>query len=181
VAWTELDAVGVVGRERRRTGEGVADLAHHLLGEPALLVSLRVRPGAPDGDGEEPVPLLVLSQEQSGEIAGRRADGGDRFTRVDPGDLLGRVLPRPEFPNANERHRAPPRSLPIAQPATYRRTSASSVTGPGGISEADLQGTDAGLSSSVPPQRRGHHAFAPHHPRRNHHRLRSGTHGELNR
>src|SRR6516165_5582359 len=45
---TELDAVGLVGRERRRTGEGVPDLAHHLLGEAALLVSLCVRPGSPD-------------------------------------------------------------------------------------------------------------------------------------
>jgi hypothetical protein len=50
----------------------------------------------------------VLPQEKSGEIAAHGADGRDRFTLVDSGDLVGRVRVRPEFAHANERRRAPP-------------------------------------------------------------------------
>jgi hypothetical protein len=52
--------------------------------------------------------VLVLPQEKSAEIAAYGAGGRDRFTLVDPGDLVGRVRLRPEFAHANESHRAPP-------------------------------------------------------------------------
>src|SRR5262249_36610622 len=53
------ETVSVVRREPRRTGEGVANLAHHLLCRSALLVGLGIRPGPPDRDRQERVRLLM--------------------------------------------------------------------------------------------------------------------------